>query len=103
MTLFLILAPYGAFAMLMLVTSATLSLVAGTAMCLASIGFDAARGRSLKILPVTSAILFAGIAVWLNVIDPHVSDKAVKLAVDVGMFAVSLGSMLLRFPFTTQY
>jgi hypothetical protein len=103
MTLFLILAPYGAFAMLMLVTSATLSLTAGAAICLASIAFERARGRSLKILPVTSAILFAGIAVWLHIIDAGVSDKAVKLAVDVGMFAIALGSMLLRFPFTTQY
>jgi len=48
-------------------------------------------------------ILFAGIAGYLNVIDPGVSDKAVKLAVDVGIFAVSLGSMLLRYPFTVQY
>jgi hypothetical protein len=103
MTIFLILAPYGAFAVLMLLASSTVSLVTASAVCLATIAVDAVRGRSLKILPVTSAILFAGVAAWLTVIDPGVSDKAVRLAIDIGMFAVALGSMLLRYPFTTQY
>ena len=103
MTIFLILAPYGAFAMLMLVTSATLSLLAASAVCLATIAVDHVRGRSLKILPASSAILFAGIAAWLTMIDPSLSDKAVRLAVDVGIFAVSLGSMLVGRPFTMQY
>ena len=103
MAIFLILAPYGAFATLMLLTSSTASLLAAAAVSLATIGIDAARGRSLKILPVSSAIVFVGIAVYLNVIDPSVSAKAVKLVVDIGVFAVSLGSMLLRRPFTMQY
>ena|SRR6476661_2733594 len=90
MTIFLILAPYGAFAALMLLTSATISLVTASAMCLATIAVDALRGRSLKILPVSSAILFAGIAAYLSVIDPGVSDKAVKLAVDIGIFTISV-------------
>jgi hypothetical protein len=103
MTIFLILAPYGAFTSLMLLTSATVSLVAASTVCAGTIAFDAARGRSIKILASGSAILFAGIAAYLNVIDPSVSDKAVKLAVDIGVFAISLGSMLARYPFTTQY
>jgi hypothetical protein len=103
MTIFLILAPYGAFAVLMLLVSSTVSLVAASAVCLATIVVDALRGRSLKILPVSSAILFAGIAGYLTVINPGVSDKAVKLAVDIGMFSISAGSMLIRRPFTMQY
>lgn len=103
MAIFLILAPYGAFAVLMLVTSATLSLLAASAVCLATIAVDRVRGRSLKILPATSAILFAGIAAYLTMIDPGLSDKAVRLAVDVGIFAVSIGSMLVGRPFTMQY
>ena len=103
MTIFLILAPYGAFALLMLLTSPTLSLLAACAACLATIAVDTVQGRSLKILPATSAVLFVGIAAYLNVIDPTVSDKAVKLAVDVGLFAISLGSMIARYPFTMQY
>jgi hypothetical protein len=103
MTIFLILAPYGAFAVLMLVTSPTLSLIAGSAVCLATIGVDRVRGRSVKILPAFSAILFAGIAAYLIAVDSSPSDKAVRLAVDIGVFTVSIGSMLVGRPFTTQY
>jgi hypothetical protein len=103
MTIFLILAPYGVYAFLMLVTSATLSLVAAGAICLATILFDRFHGRSLKILPVGTAILFAGIIAWLQLIDPALSDKAVKVAVDGGIFVISLGSLLARYPFTLQY
>lgn len=103
MTIFLILSPYGVYAFLMLVTSATVSLVAAGAICLATIAFDAWRGRSLKILPTGTAILFAGIIAWLHLIDPSLSDKAVKVAVDGGIFAISLGSILARYPFALQY
>lgn len=103
MTIFLILAPYGAFALLMLLTSATTSLLASALVCLAVIALDAARGRSLKILGAGSAILFAGVALYLNVLDPALSKSAVRLAVDIGIFAISLGSLVLRRPFTMQY
>ena len=49
MTIFLILAPFGAFALLMLVTSAETSLFAAAAICLAVIALTsiaAARSRS---------------------------------------------------------
>ena len=39
MTIFLILAPFGSFALLMLVTSAEISLFASAAICLAVIGY----------------------------------------------------------------
>jgi hypothetical protein len=103
MTLFLILAPYGVYAFLMLVTSATVSLVGAGAVCLATIALDAWHGRSLKILPAGTAIVFAGIIAWLHLIDPSLSDKAVKIAVDGGILVISLGSLLLRYPFTLQY
>ena len=103
MTLFLILAPYGVYALMMLVTSATASLVAAGAVCVATIAFDKVRGRSLKILPAGTAIVFAGVIAWLHLIDPTLSDKAVKVAVDGGMLVISLGSLLLRYPFTLQY
>ena len=103
MTIFLILAPYGVFSALMLLTSATPSLVAATFVCAGTIAIDAWRGRSLKILAIGSVILFAAIAAYLNVVDADVSDKAVRLAVDIGIFTISFGSILLRYPFTTQY
>jgi hypothetical protein len=103
MTIFLILAPYGAFAFLMLVTSAAVSLFTGAAICLAVIAFDAMRGRSTKILGAGTAILFIGIGTYLTLLNPSISSSAVKFVVDVGMFGLALGSMLLRHPFTLQY
>ena len=103
MTIFLILAPYGAFAFLMLVTSATISLFAAASVCLAVIALDAVRGRSLKILGAGSAVVFVGIGGYLVGINPSLSQSAVKFLVDTGMFVVAAGSMLVRRPFTLQY
>jgi hypothetical protein len=103
MTIFLILAPYGAFTFLMLVTSATFSLLVAAAICLATITLDVVRGRSVKILPAGSALVFFAIAFYLNILDPASSSSQVKVAVDIGIFAISLGSMLVRRPFTLQY
>ena len=103
MAIFLILAPYGAFTFLMLVASATSSVFAAAAICLATIAIDVARGRSVKILATGSAIVFAAIGLYLTLIDPALGMLGVKLAVDIGVFVISLGSMLLRRPFTLQY
>jgi len=103
MTIFLILAPYGAFAFLMLVTSAAISLFAAASVCLAVIALDAVRGRSLKILGAGSAVVFVGIGGYLVGINPSLSQSAVKFLVDTGMFVVAAGSMLVRRPFTLQY
>jgi hypothetical protein len=103
MTIFLILAPYGVFALLMLVSSAAVSLFASAGVCLAVIILDAVRGRSIKILGAGSAILFAGIGCYLILVDPALGKPAVKLLIDAGTFLIALGSMLLRHPFTLQY
>lgn len=103
MAIFLILAPFGAFTFLMLVTSATSSVVAASAICLVTIAIDVARGRSVKILAAGSAILFAAIGLTLALIDPALGTLGVKLSVDIGVFIISLGSMLVRRPFTLQY
>jgi hypothetical protein len=103
MTIFLILAPYGAFAFLMLVTSAAISLFAAASVCLAVIALDAVRGRSLKILGAGSAVVFVGVGAYLIGINPSLSQSAVKFLVDTGMFVVAAGSMLVRRPFTLQY
>jgi hypothetical protein len=103
MTIFLILAPYGAYALLMLVTSAVVSLFAAAAVCLAVIAFDMVRGRSIKILSVGSVIVFAAVGGCVALVDPDMSISAVKFAVDAGIFLVSLLSIVLRHPFTLQY
>ena len=103
MTIFLILAPYGAFAMLMLVSSATVSLFAGAAMCLVAIAYDVLGGRSIKVLGAGSAILFAVLGSYLALTGAVWSSSAVKLTVDSGVLAVTLASLAVRKPFTLQY
>jgi hypothetical protein len=103
MTIFLILAPYGAFALLMMVTSAAVSLFSAVAICLAVIAFDVARGRSIKILGAGSVVVFAAVGGYAALIDPAIGTPAVKFAVDTGIFLVSLLSIALRHPFTLQY
>jgi len=103
MTIFLILAPFGSFALLMLVTSAQISLFAAAAICLAVIGIDIARGRPVKMLGTGSVVVFSGIGAYVTLIDPNLSSSAVKLAADVGVLAISLASIAIRRPFVLQY
>ncbi|WP_024517997.1 hypothetical protein [Bradyrhizobium sp. Tv2a-2] len=103
MTIFLILAPYGAFTFLMLVAPAVVSVFAGSLIALAVITLDAVRGRSLKIFGVGGALVFAAIGFYLVLVDPSLAASKVRLAVDTGILIVAAGSMLVRFPFTLQY
>jgi hypothetical protein len=103
MTIFLILAPFGAFATLMLVTSAAVSLFASAAICLMVIAYDILRDRSVKMLGAGSVILFAALGSYIILIDSNWSTSAVKLTVDAGVFAISLMSLAIREPFTLQY
>ncbi|RTE89238.1 MULTISPECIES: hypothetical protein [Bradyrhizobium] len=103
MAIFLILAPYGVFTFLMLVTSAASSVFAASAICLATVAIDVVRGRSVKTLAAGSAVVFAAIGLYLALVDPQFGTLGVKLSVDIGILVISLGSMLLRRPFTLQY
>jgi hypothetical protein len=103
MTIFLILAPFGAFTFLMLLTSTAASVFAAAATCLLAVAVDVARSRSVKMLPAGSAIMFAGIGFYVTLVDPALNATAVRLAVDIGVFTISLGSMLIGRPFTLQY
>jgi len=103
MTIFLILAPFGAFALLMLVTSAQISLFASAAICLAVIGIDVYRGRSIKVLGAGCVVLFTGLGAYVTLVDPNLSHSAVKLTIDVGVLAISLVSLIIGKPFILQY
>ncbi len=103
MTIFLILAPYGAFAFLMLVASAQVALLASAAISLTVIVLDVVRGRSVKLLGAGSTVLFGGLGGYVALVDPGLSPSAVKVVVDAGIFLISAVSMLMRYPFTLQY
>ena len=103
MTIFLILAPFGSFALLMLVTSAEISLFVAAAICLGVVGIDLYRGRSIKMLGAGSVVLFSGLGTYVALIDPNLSHSAVKLTIDVGVLTISLVSLIIRKPFILQY
>ncbi|HKS20947.1 MAG TPA: hypothetical protein VJS63_17215 [Bradyrhizobium sp.] len=103
MTIFLILAPYGAFALLMLVTSAAVSLFAAAAICLAVVFFDVLHGRSIKILGAGSVVTFAAVGCYVGLVAPGMSVSAVKFSVDAGVLLVILLSIMVRQPFALQY
>jgi hypothetical protein len=100
---FLILAPYGAFTLLMLVSSPAVSLLAAAAIALAVIAYDIVGGRAIKMLGAGSAILFAFLGCYLLLVDSSWSNLDVKLTVDAGILTISLTSLAIRFPFTLQY
>jgi hypothetical protein len=103
MAIFLILAPFGVFAMLTLVTTASLSLFAGAATAFATVIYDLSRGKQTKLLATGSVILFTALGCYLTFIDSSLSTPAVRLLVDCGVLAISLLSIAFRFPFTLQY
>jgi hypothetical protein len=103
MMVFLILAPFGAFATLMVVASATVSLFAGAAVAAATIAYDLTRGSSIKMLAVGSLILFSALGGYIAFVDSSWSSPTVRLAVDGGVLVIALASIVLRFPFTLQY
>ena len=102
MMILLILAPFGAFATLLLVTSATISLFAGAGVAAATIAYDLLRGGSIKMLAVGSTILFAALGGYVALIDSSWSSPAVRLAVDAGVLVMALLSIAIRFPFTLR-
>lgn len=103
MATFLILAPFGTFAMLMLVSSSAISLFAAAALALAIVIWDVARGGSVKMLAAGTALLFAAIGCYVTLIDGNWSRSALHLVVDLGVLAIALLSLAIRAPFTLQY
>jgi len=103
MMIFLILAPYGVFAGLMLVSSAAVSLFASAAICLMVMAYDAFRGRSTKMLGAGSVVVFTALGGYVTLVDPQLTASVVKLIVDGGMLATALASLSIRRPFTLQY
>ena len=103
MTIFLILAPFGAFAGLTMLTSVSISLFTAAGVALTTVLYDLVRGSSVKILAGGSVILFGALGGYVTFIDSGWSTPSVRLAVDCGVLAISLLSIAFRFPFTLQY
>jgi hypothetical protein len=87
----------------MLVTSVPASLFASAAICLAVIAFDVARRRSIKLLGASTALIFAGLGCYQVLGDAPLSNLAVKIALDCGLFLVGAFSLVIGKPFSMQY
>lgn len=103
MASFLIIAPFGAFAMLMMVTSVAISLFVAAALSLGIVAWDVIRGGSLKMLAAGSVLIFSALGCYITLVDGNWSPVAVRLAVDGGVLAIALLSLVIRLPFTLQY
>ena len=103
MASFLILAPFGALALLMLVASATVSLFAAAALTLGIIVWDVWHGGAVKLLAAGSVLLFGALGAAILWIGGTWEGVNVRLAVDVGVLAIALMSLAIRKPFTLQY
>jgi hypothetical protein len=103
MTSFLIIAPFGAFAMLLTVASTSISLFAAAALSLGIAAWDVLRGGTLKMLATGSVVIFGVLGCYITLIDGHWSAVAVRLAVDGGVLTIALVSLAIRLPFTLQY
>ncbi len=103
MTFFIILSPFILLATLLAFVSAPVSLFAGAALALALVGVDMWRGREIKMLGAGSVVVLAGLGAYLGLIAHSWSDFSVRLAVDIGMLVIALGSIAIKQPFTLQY
>ena len=103
MTIFVILAPYGVYALLMLVAPPFVSLFAAALLCLAAVAYDKFRGRSIKMLGLGSTLLFAGLGCYLLLTGSTWNGSMVKFAVDAGLLVIALVSLASGRPFTAQY
>lgn len=103
MMLFLILAPFAVFGALMMLATPAISLFAACAVALGTIAYDLVRGRSVKALAAGAAVLFAAVGTYLLLSGGGMGDHGIRLAIDLGVLAIALGSIALRLPFTLQY
>jgi len=95
-------APFIVFALL---TSVSVSLALWAAF---AAGFvitirDFVQSPTLRLLDISSVVLFGLLALYAGFIQPALSIQAVRLVIDFGLLAIAAGSIAVRNPFTLQY
>jgi hypothetical protein len=97
------LAPFIVFFVLMRLVSPLAGLAAAFAVSFL-LGFHHWwRGERVKVLEVGSLLLFGVLVLYTLIAAPHWSVATVRLAVDAGLFAIVLVSLVIGMPFTLQY
>jgi len=96
-------APFITFAVLNHFITPTAALTAAALVSLGLIMREMVLGRSAKIIEVGTCVLFGGLAVYAHLSNANWPIVGVKLAVDIGLFAIVLFSLAISRPFTLQY
>jgi hypothetical protein len=96
-------APFITFAVLNHFITPTSALTVAALVSLGLIAREMVLGRSAKILEVGTCILFGSLAVYAYLSNANWPVVGVKLAVDVGLLAIVLFSLVVGRPFTIQY
>ena len=103
MNILLSLSPFIAFFVLMRVVHPLAGLVGAFAVSLLLGVLQWRRGESVKVLEIGSLALFGALVFYTLVAAPEWTVATVRLAVDAGLFAIALVSLLVGRPFTLQY
>jgi hypothetical protein len=95
--------PFLVFALANAWLGATTGLALGAAMSGWRLVSARRRGQSPKILEGGTCILFLALLAYTALAGRSMSIIGIRLAVDIGLFAIVLVSLLARRPFTLQY
>jgi intracellular septation protein A len=100
MNIFLGFGPFILFAALMRLGDVLFALIAAAALSALLILRKRRRGKSIKILEAGTAVLFGALAIFSAVARYDWSIFEARLAVDLGLLIIVLGSIAARQPFT---
>ena len=103
MGLLLAFAPFIAFFALVRLISPFAGLIAALVVSLVLCGRMMLRREAVKTLEIGTLVLFAALVLWTIVIGTEWSIARVRLAVDAGLLAIVVISLLVGRPFTLQY
>jgi intracellular septation protein A len=103
MNILLSFGPFVLFAVLMRFGDVLFALIAAAALSALLIVRERRRGKSIKILEAGTVVLFGGLAIFTAITHYDWTILEARLAVDVGLLVIVLGSLVARRPFTLQF
>jgi intracellular septation protein A len=103
MNILLSFGPFILFAVLMRFGDVLFALIAASALSALLILRERRRGKSIKILEAGTVALFGSLAIFTAITHYDWTILEARLAVDLGLLIIVLGSMIARRPFTLQF
>ncbi|MBV8850663.1 MAG: hypothetical protein JOZ16_13880 [Methylobacteriaceae bacterium] len=103
MNILLSFGPFILFAVLMRSGDVLFALIAAAALSALLILRERRRGKSIKILEAGTVVLFGGLAIFTAITRYDWTIVEARLAVDLGLLVIVLGSLIAKRPFTLQF